>query len=623
MTTPRTADDLRKLVRRFDPKATFWNETAPVGPVLDRLARNGAWLGAQRFPALEYHVPGIVPEGLGLLVAAPKKGKSWMVADIGLGVAGGTPVFGAVPVAARPVLYLALEDGHRRLQSRCRRILGFGVSIPAGISFVTKATPAEAIAAIGEFMTRHAAEKPLVILDTLGKVKPQKKPGEESYLADYKVGTELKDIVDAVPGASLLVVHHTRKAETGDFVDSVSGTQGIAGSVDYVLVLSRKRHENKAILSVTGRDIVESEYAMTAEGGVLWRLDGADLDEAHEAVAQRRAEQSVGDRSMEVYLAVQAAQGPITAADVAAQVPDMDNDDAGKYLRRLHAGGHIHKPRRGFFSIHGTPDGSAPGGQAGGFGHQERVSDTQENPVSETNTTPDQAQQANSDTPPTSDTVCKDADDKEPGAAPSNTVSEVGEVSETGQTCSSEGISDSDTAFSGVSECPKQDTPPSNPSASSITPPTDAQMKARADRIAAAKQTQQPPTSPESYDGLCENCHTEPHGPDSIQCPACLEASLTPPAKAPMTHEEIAARFDVIGVKLGIVPNGAAGRVRGVIVRRLQKVGAATRSELRVSVNSRDRQEFNAVFGALVAEGRLVADDGNQGKATRWRLASP
>ena len=145
---------------------------------------------------------------MGLLVGPPKKGKSWLVGNIGLAVARGGLALGAIRVAQRPVLYLALEDGDRRLQSRFRHLLGPGVPIPAGISRITEATPLEAMAVITEFMGRHLDEKPLVILDTLGKVKPNKLPGEESYLVDYKIGSRLKALADAVPGSTLLVVHH-------------------------------------------------------------------------------------------------------------------------------------------------------------------------------------------------------------------------------------------------------------------------------------------------------------------------------------------------------------------------------------------------------------------------------
>ena len=62
--------------------------TALLEPAFD-----AAWLMRQHFPPTKYVVPGIIPEGLTLLVAAPKIGKSWMV--LGLGVElGGIRVFG-------------------------------------------------------------------------------------------------------------------------------------------------------------------------------------------------------------------------------------------------------------------------------------------------------------------------------------------------------------------------------------------------------------------------------------------------------------------------------------------------------------------------------------------------
>mgnify|MGYP003779546527 CR=1 FL=1 len=76
------------------------------------------WLMAQDFPPLEYVVPGLIPEGLTLLAAAPKIGKSWLVLGLGIACASGGYAFGQLPVDRRPVLYLALEDGQRRLRRR-------------------------------------------------------------------------------------------------------------------------------------------------------------------------------------------------------------------------------------------------------------------------------------------------------------------------------------------------------------------------------------------------------------------------------------------------------------------------------------------------------------------------
>jgi 5S rRNA maturation endonuclease (ribonuclease M5) len=314
--------------------------------LLDQRGHNGTWLNDQQFADLEYAVDKLIPEGLGLLVGPPKKGKSFLVANIGLAVAGGGIALGAIPVTQRPVLYLALEDGHRRLKSRFLRILNER-PIPAGIDVVIKASPNEALLMIGEYLSRHAGRKPLIIVDTLGKIKPAKRPGEDAYLVDYQIGSTLKTLADTVPGSTVLLVHHTRKAETIDFVDSISGTQGLAGSVDFVLVLNRKRHANDATLSVTGRDVPEGEYALMADDGILWRLDGADLATAHDTVEQRRALEKMGDRMMDVFLFVHNSNDPVTATAVATALDDMDGATAGTYLRRLAANDYITRVGRG------------------------------------------------------------------------------------------------------------------------------------------------------------------------------------------------------------------------------------------------------------------------------------
>jgi AAA domain len=306
---------------------------------------SGAWLDTQEFPPLEYAVPGIVPEGFGLLVSPPKAGKSWLVCGIGLACATGGLALGAIHVSKRPVLYMALEDGKRRLQSRSRRLM-CGQPIPA-IQFVTKAKPAEVIPMISEFLRRHTNNKPLVILDTLGKARPPRPPGADLYAWDYAIGTQLKDTIDIVPGASLLVVHHTRKAESSDFVDSVSGSQGVAGSADFVLLLSRKRHQDDGLLSVTGRDVVEAEYAVSVTDGI-WRLDGSDLNSASETAGSRRLSDTRSDRTMDIFSVVAASPTPIAPSEVSEKLR-MNNDTVGRYLRRLVESGHIKREKRGLY----------------------------------------------------------------------------------------------------------------------------------------------------------------------------------------------------------------------------------------------------------------------------------
>ena len=232
--------------------------------------RDGAWLDSQQFPPLRYHVPRLVPEGLCVLAGAPKVGKSWLVLDLLLAVAGGGLALGAVPAAPGDVLYLALEDGDRRMQARCRALLG-RAPIPARFGYVTEVLPGQLAGNLAGWLELHPAG--FVVVDTLGRVLPPASTGETSYSRDYRIMSELKAVADAFPGAALLMNHHDRKLLSADFVDSVSGTNGIAGAADTVLVLTRPREEAAGLLQITGRDVTEGAYALTfSQGTWAWTV---------------------------------------------------------------------------------------------------------------------------------------------------------------------------------------------------------------------------------------------------------------------------------------------------------------------------------------------------------------
>ncbi|MGB3673583.1 MAG: AAA family ATPase, partial [Candidatus Nanopelagicales bacterium] len=221
---------------------------------------NAADLDAMTFPALTEHVPGLIVEGFTLLVGAPKAGKSWLGGDIACGCASGGRVLGAITVKARPVLLISLEDSKRRLQSRLQKVMR-GQPLPRNLDVLTEVHPKVMLATITEWLQRHRDSSPLVILDTLGKARQSASSNSNRYQEDYGFAGSIKAVIDDVPGAALVAVHHTRKQASEDFLDSVSGTQGIAGAADSVIVLSRKRKSDEGVLSVTGRDIEENEYA--------------------------------------------------------------------------------------------------------------------------------------------------------------------------------------------------------------------------------------------------------------------------------------------------------------------------------------------------------------------------
>lgn len=309
---------------------------------------NAAWLMQQEFPPTKYVVPGIVPEGMTLLVASPKIGKSWMVLGLALDLSNGGEALGCLSIGrARPVLYLALEDGQRRLQNRIRSLNPSSVS--ARLEFVTDMAGSLVVETIKTFMVRHATLDPVVILDTLGKVMPPAAGNQSAYGHDYAMLSALKSASDAVPGSSLVIVHHTRKHEGGDFLDAVSGTQGIAGAADTVIHLKRERHEKRATLQVTSRDVAEGEYAVTMAENGAWTLDGGSLEESARAAQTEKSSEGVGDRMAEIIQVVGRFPQGIKPHDVAVLM-DLDDKTAQTYLSRAFDSGRILRPVRGTYT---------------------------------------------------------------------------------------------------------------------------------------------------------------------------------------------------------------------------------------------------------------------------------
>lgn len=310
--------------------------------------RSGTWLDEQNFPELKYTVPNIIPEGTTVLAGAPKVGKSWAVLHIGLSVAAGGQVFGCLPVGrARPVLYLALEDGWRRLQSRARTLLPTGRPIPARLDVLIEVQHGLIVETIAEWLDEHGDEAPLVVIDTLGRVMPRSHAGESAYERDYRAVTQFKRLSDAHPGSSMVLVHHTRKLGSDDFVDGVSGTLGITGAADTTVVLSRARSNDSGLLKVTGRDVTEAEYAVDKAPNGAWELSGGSLETATKAATTERVSKGVSDRTAEIIKLVAESDG--IGPTAIGQKLGIPTTAAGTYLTRLTEAGRLTRTGRGIY----------------------------------------------------------------------------------------------------------------------------------------------------------------------------------------------------------------------------------------------------------------------------------
>ncbi|KUO16708.1 AAA family ATPase [Streptomyces dysideae] len=294
-----------------------------------RTAWTADQLMAAHFPEPKWAVPGILAEGVSLLAGPPKVGKSWLSLGLGLSVAAGGQAFDSVPVQGGPVLYLALEDTPRRLQTRMGKLLG-GQLAPAGLTLVTECPPFPqgGTEAIAQWLDRNPDAR-MVVIDVFAKMRGQAPQGVSAYDADYVSVGYAKRLADHY-GIAVVLVHHVRKAGSDDFLTEVSGTNGIAGAADATLVLKRARGQADGILHVTGRDVDEAEYALQFQSasGAWHLLDGPVADH------------TVGDTRAAILRHVRANPGA-KPKDIAGDFPQVDIDTIRRTCSRMAADGQL------------------------------------------------------------------------------------------------------------------------------------------------------------------------------------------------------------------------------------------------------------------------------------------
>ena len=225
-----------------------------------------------RTPIVEEFLYG----GTYLFVGAPKVGKSFFMGQLAYHVAMGLPLWD-YPVRKGTVLYLALEDDYARLQ---RRLSGmFGVECADNLYFATQAkTLNEGLdKQLEEFLKEHTDAR-LIIIDTLQKVR-EVGGDRYSYSSDYEIVTKLKSFSDKY-GICLLVVHHTRKLESEDSFDMISGTNGLLGAADGAFIMhKKKRTDNEAVMDIVGRDQPDQELTIEFDRErCVWKFKKAETE---------------------------------------------------------------------------------------------------------------------------------------------------------------------------------------------------------------------------------------------------------------------------------------------------------------------------------------------------------
>jgi hypothetical protein len=293
-------------------------------------------LDHMQFDALKFVVPGFIVEGLTLLAGKPKIGKSWLLFHAAYAVASGGITLGDIRCEEGDVLLCALEDSPRRLQSRMRKLfplpprperLWFVCEMPrlteGGLDYI-------------KGWIDGAEGSRMVVIDTLAMVRMPNKKTLSAYDADYQAVKELRALAHE-KGIAIVLVHHLRKAEADDAYDTVSGTLGLTGAPDTIMIL--KREGESYTLRAKGRDLEEIEKAVRFDAETCtWSVLGDAKD-----VRQ-------SDQRSAVVEALTDAGEPLGAGQIAAAC-GMRARNVRNMLSRMRRDGSVVKSARGKYAL--------------------------------------------------------------------------------------------------------------------------------------------------------------------------------------------------------------------------------------------------------------------------------
>jgi hypothetical protein len=303
-----------------------------AAPKPSRAGIRASDLQHKQFAPVRYIVPGIITQGLTILGGRPKLGKSWLCLGAALAVAEGGYVLGSF-CQPGDVAYFALEDTQRRLQSRMWKVRG-KEPWPSNLElFVELPRGAEGLAQVRCWLEQNPTAK-LILIDTLAKVRPANK-NENRYDADYQAVADWKSLADEFD-VGIVLVHHTRKQEADDPLEMISGTNGITGAADSIILLDR--NGQGSFLLGRGRDLEEFAISIRLDENGQWQNLG-DVDDVLRS-----------DERNSILNLLRQTSGPMSPKDIAHGLSAAENSTR-QLLYKMVNKGELEKTGRGQYAI--------------------------------------------------------------------------------------------------------------------------------------------------------------------------------------------------------------------------------------------------------------------------------
>jgi hypothetical protein len=310
-----------------------------IKATLDDLLKNAADLRTKTFEPLRMIIPNYLPEGLSVLGGRPKIGKSWFALDAAAAVAAGGICLGE-ECEQGDVLALMLEDNDRRLQRRLTTMLGAQKGEwPRRLTYAT-GWPRLNDGGL-DWMRQWIDRVPnprLVVVDILERVRqrPTGKDKASQYSADYEAIAVLQDF-SSEARVAILVLHHQRKLGADDLIDTLSGTLGVGGAADAIVILGKDPQLGKFLYG-RGRDIEEFRVSIQQSEQCRWQVLGPMLE------GQPSPERA------KIIAALAKAGRPMDVKDIAAAV-EGKVENVKVLLGKLHSEGQVERVGRGWYQL--------------------------------------------------------------------------------------------------------------------------------------------------------------------------------------------------------------------------------------------------------------------------------
>jgi hypothetical protein len=314
------------------------------------LGQTGDALMREDLPPLKFLVDNFFPDnGCVVIAGKPKVGKGWIVLDLAMAVTEGSTFWSQKCHQGEVLLYM-LEDGRRRIKQRMQMLRPNGYMSGKNIRFRYSidgpfSVNSDGTGTLLDDIRVHVRQRSvrMVVVDVFQRVRGVLERNLDAYQQDYKIMGAIQKLANEL-NVLIVVVHHTKKGKVDDVIDSISGSFGISGAVDGMMIIGKEGDMMRVQSKM--RDIRDFEFDLVKEGdNPMWKP-------AQTAVELTAPNDST--KTQNVALALHAAACSLTAGDITVRT-GINEKNVATYLGRLLKSGQIIRTSRGFYMAKGLP----------------------------------------------------------------------------------------------------------------------------------------------------------------------------------------------------------------------------------------------------------------------------